>query len=358
MSKALIVDYLHGLSFQPALTSDTCTAQRMSNPIEGIGRIPRPVVRCLTVPSAGYMIALLLLLLAIPPAAPAATPEIGVIYPDVNEPYIRVFRDIVVGIESAHTGRVRKYLLEKKDGLVGVEAWLKKRDISNVIVLGNRAMELARGLTGNYHIVAGAVLSVPDHGADSISAITLAPDPDLLFAQLKQLAPAVETVVVIYQADLHARIIDRAASVAPAHGLVLKSVRAETVRDGANYYREVLQGQHSKQSAIWLLRGDAALQERSVLHMVLKEAWKQKLLVFSSNPTYVKSGVLFSLYPDNINLGKSLASAVMELRDGQVIGVLPNRDLLSVVNTRTAEHLGLVISRAQQRRFDIVFPNR
>jgi putative ABC transport system substrate-binding protein len=90
----------------------------------------------------------------------------------------------------------------------------------------------------------------------------------------------------------------------------------------------------------------------------LKKAWKHRLVVFSSNPSLVEKGALFSLYPDNRKLGQSLAQASMAQRRGDPVGVQPTRDLLSVLNTRTAEHLGLGLSRSQLREFDIVFPSR
>jgi putative ABC transport system substrate-binding protein len=91
--------------------------------------------------------------------------------------------------------------------------------------------------------------------------------------------------------------------------------------------------------------------------LVLQESWSQDIAVFSSNFVHVRRGVLFSLYPDNVALGKSLAGLAQGMlvsgNDG-THGMLPLRDVQSAVNLRTAQHLG--INPARQQGFDLIFP--
>ncbi len=93
--------------------------------------------------------------------------------------------------------------------------------------------------------------------------------------------------------------------------------------------------------------------------VILKEAWDKNLLVFSSNPEHVKRGALFSLYPDNRGLGRSLAQLTLERLKSppKPPAVLALKDLLIAVNARTAEHLGLRLTNQARRRFDLVFPS-
>jgi putative ABC transport system substrate-binding protein len=92
--------------------------------------------------------------------------------------------------------------------------------------------------------------------------------------------------------------------------------------------------------------------------MVLRESWSQSLVVFSSNAMHVRRGVLFSLYPDNIEIGRFLAGvALASLQpNGQPArGIQALKQVLTAVNTRTAEHLGVDL-RASPQRINLVFP--
>ena len=72
---------------------------------------------------------------------------------------------------------------------------------------------------------------------------------------------------------------------------------------------------------------------------------------------HVKGGALLSLYPDNLDLGRSLAAAALRAlgTPRPVPGVQPLRETRAAVNTRTAAHLGLDI-QSRLPMFDLVFP--
>ncbi len=304
------------------------------------------------------LVGLYLCLAIAAPSAFAEEADIAVLYPDVPAPYSSVFTDIVEGIEKGYDGRVRSRVLPQSISAPKLEAWLESRNIVRVIALGKQAMDLMQVLPENYVTVAGAVLSVPPVVNETFSAITLAPDPDLTFAELKRLAPKVEIVSVIYHKSYHAHLIQRASEVAARHGITLELHAANGARADAQLYHEFFEAKDAKRRSVWLLQGDKSLQNRSILYNLLKDAWYSKLLVFSNNPSYVKKGILFSLFPDNIRMGESLAAAMEQQNAGKSIGVVQTRDLLSALNIRTAEHLGLPLSRSKRREFDVVFPSR
>jgi putative ABC transport system substrate-binding protein len=82
-------------------------------------------------------------------------------------------------------------------------------------------------------------------------------------------------------------------------------------------------------------------------------------VVISNNPSHVNRGVLFSLYPDYGNMGKSIGKLAMQVSasgNHANKAMTPLRDVLIAVNLRTAEHLDLVYSTKQQETFDLVFP--
>ncbi len=284
--------------------------------------------------------------------------ELAVFYPDVPDPYVRVFKDIIAGIRETYPGKVRVKMLERGARYSDMASWLENKQLTRVIALGNEAMNLSLMLPDSYVCVSGAVLAAPIEVSDSFSAVTLAPDPDMMFASLAKLAPEIETIHVIYGEKLHGRLIRRAMQVASSHNLKIKSYINKDVKQIANLYRGFFETLDSGSEAIWLLQGDPGLRERSVLYQVLKAAWNSNILVFSSNPSYVSKGVLFALYPDNTRMGNTLAQKLLARMAGEQAAIVQTRDLLTAVNIRTAEHLDLEISRSQRREIDVIFPRQ
>lgn len=296
------------------------------------------------------------LLLWLPESAQSS--RIAVLYPNVKAPYLRIFNDIVKGVDKASTDQLEILVLPDKLDAHRLKGWLDKRDLTNIVALGNQAMNLALELpAAPFNVVAGAVLSAPEVSGRAFSAITMTPDPDLLFEQLKLLSPDIESVSVVYQFARHDYLIKRAQESAASYGLVISEYGTDSAREGAKLFKTIIDDHVPGKTAIWLLQDVPALKERSVLQSLLRKAWDKKILVFSSNPSYVKKGALFSLFPNNVELGRGLVKASMELEKGHALGTRPGRDLDSVLNTRTAEHLGLRLSRSRRREFDILFPS-
>jgi len=69
------------------------------------------------------------------------------------------------------------------------------------------------------------------------------------------------------------------------------------------------------------------------------------------------AAALFALYPNNLELGHSLASSAMAAMGAShpSRGVLPLKEVLVAVNLRTANHLGIQLG-ARAQSFDLVFP--
>jgi putative ABC transport system substrate-binding protein len=89
-------------------------------------------------------------------------------------------------------------------------------------------------------------------------------------------------------------------------------------------------------------------------------SWNRKLVVFSSSFADVKRGVLFSLYPDNKAMGQQLGRLLEQRQQNQSAPatIYPVEDLLTAVNLRTAEHLGLHFSHSDIEGFHYVYPSR
>jgi putative ABC transport system substrate-binding protein len=286
-----------------------------------------------------------------------ATRAIAVIYPDIGEPYRSVFSTIIDGIEDQTKGRIASYPVSANVNTQELAADLRRRDVRAVIALGRNGLKVASTLDRNLGIVAGGVLSVPESEAQGLSVLSLAPDPALLFAKLKTLMPSARRVVVVYDPRQNAWLIKLAREAAKAQGLELAAYEAEDLKTAVRAYQETLSNAAPKRDVLWLPQDSTTVDEATVLPLVLQEAWNHNLAVFSSSVTHVKRGALFSLYPNNAELGRALAGwALGYLSSGTAFrGVRPLKEVLVAVNTRTANHLGINLNALQQR-FDMVFP--
>ena len=139
----------------------------------------------------------------------------------------------------------------------------------------------------------------------------------------------------------------------------LVAYEAQDLRSAVRFYREIFSAADGHSDVLWLPQDSTTVEESSILPLVLQESWSQDIAVFSSNSTHVRRGILFSLYPDNVALGKNLAGLAQDILssgDYGKNGMMPLRDVQSAVNVRTAQHMG--ISPARQQGFDLTVPEQ
>jgi putative ABC transport system substrate-binding protein len=282
---------------------------------------------------------------------------IAVLYPDLEEPYRGIFAKIIEGIEAQVGAPVASYAVGGANSAQDIVAQLKRQDIKVVIALGRQGMKAASALDNEFGVVAGGVVSPPTGEGRSFPIVSLAPDPKMLFERLKHFMPDVRRVIVVYDPKQNAWLIRLARDAARIHGLELQALEVADLKNAVRVYQEVLASADAKKDALWLPQDSTSVEESSVLPLILENAWNRNLTVFSSNVTHVKRGALFSLYPNNMALGRQLASSALSLPGGNAALVVPMKDALLAVNIRTASHLGLQLSSRQQA-FDLVFPVR
>jgi putative ABC transport system substrate-binding protein len=284
--------------------------------------------------------------------------SIAVVYPDIGEPYRSVFSKIIEGIEARAGAQVYSYAVGAGTDALGLRRNLKAKDVKVVIALGRQGLQAADRLDSEFGVVVGGVVAVPEDDARDRAVISLSPDPALLFARLKSLAPAARRVNVVYDPRQNDWLIRLAREAARNHGLELVAQEARDLKTAVTLYQSILADADPQRDVLWLPQDATTVDEGVVLPLVLREAWENRLPVFSSSFGHVKRGVLFSLYPDNVGLGRKLAGSAMSyLSTGEPAsrGVSPLKDVQTAVNLRTAKHLGLSISSQQQRGFDLVF---
>jgi putative ABC transport system substrate-binding protein len=280
---------------------------------------------------------------------------LAIIYPDIGEPFRTVFLKMIEGIEDQMHARIPAYPVGAAVNVADLASELRKQDIRVVIALGRNGLKAASAID-QISIVAGGVLSVPESDAKRFTVHSLAPDPALLFGQLKNLVPSTRRVIVVHDPRQNAWLIRRAREAAHSHGFELAVQDAEDLKTAIRFYQEALTSADAKRDALWLPQDSTTVDEAAVLPFVLQESWNRSVVVFSSSVAHVKRGALFALYPNNLELGRSLAlSAATQGTNHASRGVLPLKEVLVAVNTRTANHLGIQLG-TRQLSFDLIFP--
>jgi putative tryptophan/tyrosine transport system substrate-binding protein len=287
-----------------------------------------------------------------------AAGTLAVVYPDIDEPYRSVFAKIIEGIESGANVAVRNYPIGPNQDPAELNTQLKRNGTKAVIALGRHGLKATASLDRDIPVVVGGVLAVPEAENRSLTGVSLTPDPALLFARLKSLLPGVRRVIVVYNPQHNDWLIKIAREAARAQGLELATHEARDLGAAARMYEAAFAGSDGRRDAVWLPQDATTVDEAAILPLVLKESWNRNVPVFSSSFLHVKKGALFALYPNNVELGRTLANSAQAAMSGDSRrrGVLPLREVQMAVNLRTASHIGLSIGYQQQRSFDFVFP--
>lgn len=284
--------------------------------------------------------------------------SIAVLYPELGEPFRSVFAKIIEGIEGQLKIQVRSYAVGAAVNVADLNAQLKRNGTRVVIALGRQGLKTATALDKEIAVVAGAVLAMPEADSRQLSGISLSPDPSLMFARLKTLLPGVKRVIVVYDPKSNEWLIKLAREAAKAQGLELATQEARDLATAARLYEAAFAGADARRDAVWLPQDATTVDDTTILPLVLKESWNRGIPVFSSNFMHVKRGVLFALYPNNLEMGRTLANYAVGALGGDAArrGVAPLRELYAAVNLRTANHIGVKIDDRQQSAYEFVVP--
>lgn len=290
----------------------------------------------------------------------AAPVSVAVLYPNVPAPYEDIFLEIVRGIKQQLPDDTHEYVLDNKFDIRDLRAWLTQQKTDVIIALGRRGFNAATAATDKIPIVSGALLLTPSQEKGNVAGISLAADPKLLFTRLLSLVPGIKRIQTVYDPKQNAWLMRLAAKEAAALKLKLVTYPADSLREAVYDYKRILFDADPKQDALWLPVDSTTVNDQVVLPLVLSESWDRALVVFSSNPAHASKGALFSVFPDNKALGRSLATMALHMSKGgdgpPALYALDN--LLFAINQRTADHLGLGFSAERRQRFDFVFPSQ
>lgn len=285
---------------------------------------------------------------------------IAIVYPEVGKPYQDVIDSIIQGIRLQTGSTIELFELKDDADRGKLDPWLAKHEIKMVIALGKQGLEATDKLPDGTKRILGALLTPPlQNGLSYAGGISLAPDPAIVFAKVRQLSAGTRRVFIVYDPESNGWLIELAKPAAAKSGLELMPRPAKDLRGAAAIYAELQQKGLGKTDLIWLLNDPNTVDQNTILPFLLKTSWSDGFAVISNNPSHVKRGVLFSLYPDYKGMGKSLGRLAVQVTASGDTGnknMFPLRDVSIAVNLRTAEHLDLVYSQKEQDTFDLIFP--
>lgn len=282
---------------------------------------------------------------------------VSVFYPDVPMPYKNVIREIISGIKLTSTAplemtEVKQYLLELP------KEKLRENHACQVTVgLGRSGLRVAKKLARP--VIAGAIVSQPkDLG--TVSGYSLRPSPDKVFERIRHFKPSIRSVFVVYNPENSDEVLSAAKKAGSSMGLTVNAYEASNLRAALRQYREMFEFADPEKNAIWVLQDPSTVDTNTILPFILKQAWRKKIMVISNHPSHVQHGVFFSVYPDNVSLGKKLGELSSRCVTGDCGAGKAQflTQVLTAVNKRTAARLGINVSNKKDPFIDLVFPRR
>lgn len=272
-----------------------------------------------------------------------------ILYPQVREPYAKIYEDTLEGITETYQGE--RTMLAISPGQRVEPGAVARAAPRLAVALGNDAARELSVLALEVPVITTASESVVFKVQQRLAYY---PDPDTLLTQLRRFQPGVRMLLLVAETDTDP-YQHRVREVLGRAGLGLKVCVAGSLSEAALCYRQLLD-QATPQDAIWILHGGKLL-EPALLANILSTAWQRQLTVFSSNPDHVRRGALFSLYPDNRSAGRQLGDMMTACLAPGACKRSETRYLRTMgiaFNERASRHLGLTISPEARQSADLI----
>ena len=274
-----------------------------------------------------------------------------VLYPEVRKPYTKIYQDIIAGIDEENPSNTNTIAITPDQSVAYYKTNLAQYDPDAIIALGQNSLSIFDQMDLDIPLVVGAIT----RSTTDVTGISMVPDTRVIIDKLLMLYSNVRNIHVVTDPKNRADQLKTAANYAASKNVNLIVHEVSTIQAAAGEYKKLL-ALVKQDDAIWLMR-DKAINDSSLLSQVLETAWKKRVAVFSTNPTHVKRGALFAIYPNNKKLGKSLARLADKHRVKHITpaSLSPLQDVYTVVNGRTSRHLGISMGGDVRAEIDSIF---
>ena len=284
--------------------------------------------------------------------------DVRIFYPQLRQPYSDIFSEIIAGINSEIDGRSAAVELTDTDTIDVFQQKILLDSSQPVILLGQSSVRLAQKLSGDRRFVSGASYLIPK--GENFTSVLYYPSPYKIFNHARKLLPNIDQVYVVINVENNQWLSRQAAMDAKALGIDLILLDEDNLYDSAKAFRKIFSQIDVRHSALWVVQDPTILDDGVIVPFILEQAWKSNVVLIANNLAYVNRGMLFSLYPDNFALGRSLAQIANRVANGKYMGqnVRATENLKSAINIKTAQHLGLELNARELGEYNLIFPQR
>jgi len=203
--------------------------------------------------------------------------DLVIIYPEVREPFARVFEEVVRGAEEGYQQKVRRVSMAENQSPVDFVHVLDQS--SPVLVLGNRLARQVTEHNADRDLIVGAVSTE----YTDVFGITLIPDAAVIANKLPVLVPGIKTVHIVTNAENNLLDFDRATEALSQQGIQLSIYQAEDIKVAAKVYRDLMQTL-DKEDAVWILP-KGSFMNNAMLAILLHESWEKHFVVSLQIPS-------------------------------------------------------------------------
>lgn len=276
----------------------------------------------------------------------------SILVPESSGAAKKIYDEVINGVASHTELDISIIRLTGDTTPADIVTQVKNNASELVISIGNKGYKLVKGQDLGMVVVAGGISGKPN----GIPTLSLTGDPEPTFRELKALAPHITDLRLVYHEETNGWWYQRAKSIGQKYGIEVIGYKAKDLKTGVKLYEQLLKEAKPKESAVWIpLR--SIVPSKTILPLLLEQAWKKKLSVISNNPSHTKLGSLIALYPDHGEMGSQLAEfAIAHYQGNNAPKIVGTTTLRIALNSRTSSHIGLRLSRKDFQRFDKIFP--
>jgi putative ABC transport system substrate-binding protein len=280
--------------------------------------------------------------------------EVVILLSDDIQPY----RDAVEGFkdrakEAPYAVKYDGFVLNPDDGenrALAEKIASLKPDL--VFTVGTQASLFVKGKFKGVPIVFSMVLNPVENGVVSsmsrpgngMTGVCLNVSVDNQFAVLKQIKPAIRRVGMLYNVKaVKAEVLDEIAKTARAANVELVAEPVFSEKDVSAALDKVL----SKADSLWA-SPDPMIYNSSTAQRIILSTIKTNTPFMAYSKNFVKAGALAALECDYRDIGKQageMAVRVIGRKSAEDFGVEYPRQTVIVINKRTADTIGLSISK-------------
>jgi putative ABC transport system substrate-binding protein len=308
---------------------------------------------------AGFVHSLLLLILlhcSLNETAIAQDNAILILYPRTVSPYAEVYQQIIEGIRSSTKLSLNTMALPKDYNLKKIQRWIDGNNSNTgyLVVLGKRAYQASQLLNHKHTLLTGALDRLP--GTNRTPGVTIHIDPSQYLEHLLTLSPDVTQLTLFYNQN-NEDLIPLILEISQQKGIKITPVAVTDIETAIRQIGDALKNADPSKSAIWFTQNVIGLNTELLFPYILDISWRKRIPVFSGLISHTKRGFLFSLYPDYYGIGEELGEIIVGHKLNKKINVTQfTQSTKFILNTRTAQHLGLAIGDSILKKADVIFP--